>query len=390
MRENKRNKKDMTQSKVAPKGLEGVTAADSGLARIDGEVGELRYCGYLITDLAEHSDYAETVYLLWHKELPTKSQYDALKESLRANRDVPGAVMDLLRKNARGLEPMDALRTAVSLLSVDDIEGSQTDRQVNLKRAIKITACVPTIIAAYDRLRRGEEPVAPDADLAHAANFLYMLTGSQPNDEVARMLDTCLVLHAEHGFNASTFAGRVTAATLSDIYSSVTSAIGALKGPLHGGANTAVMNMLVEIGDVQNVEQFIDAKLANHEKIMGFGHRVYKVVDPRAIVLRKFSARTADLTGESKWFEMSEKIESLMKSRKGIDMNVDFYSASTYYSMGIAGDLFTPIFALSRVSGWVAHILEQHESNRLIRPRSNYVGSEDREYVYMDKRCPGS
>ena len=387
MRENKRNKKDMTQSKVAPKGgLEGVAAADSSLARIDGEAGELRYCGYLITDLAEHSDYAETVYLLWNGELPTKPQYDALKADLRANREVPASVVDVLRQIATKLEPMDALRTAVSLLSMDDIEGSDTDRATNLTRAVKITACVPTIIAAYDRLRKGEEPVAPDPELAHAANFLYMLNGVRPNDEVARMLDTCLVLHAEHGFNASTFAGRVTAATLSDIYSSVTSAIGALKGPLHGGANTAVMNMLMEIGDVQNVEPYIEAKFANREKIMGFGHRVYKVVDPRAIILRKFSARTAELTGERKWFEMSEKIESLVKASKGIDMNVDFYSASTYYSMGIAGDLFTPIFALSRMSGWIAHILEQHESNRLIRPRSNYVGSQDREYVYMDKR----
>ena len=377
----------MTQSKVAPKGgLEGVTAADSSIGKINGTIGELRYCGYVITDLAEHSDFVETVYLLWHGELPTKAQYDELKADLRAHREVPDTVMDTLRQIAPMQGPMDALRTTVSLLSIADVEGPATDKDANRQRAVRLTAQFPTIVAAYDRLRDGKDPVAPDSDLDHAANFLYMLTGEKPDDEIARMLDVCLVLHAEHGFNASTFAGRVTAATLSDLYSAITSAIGTLKGPLHGGANTAVMKTLLEIGSVDAVESDLDARLARGEKIMGFGHRVYKVVDPRAVILRKFSKRTAEISGESKWFDMSEKLEGLMKARKGIDMNVDFYSASTYYSMGIKPDLFTTIFAVSRVSGWIAHIFEQYANNRLIRPRSNWVGSGPRDYVFMDKR----
>jgi citrate synthase len=291
-----------------------------------------------------------------------------------------------LRTIADKQPPMDALRTAASLLSIDDVEGPDTDRETNLKRAVRITARFPTIVAAYDRLRDGKEPIAPNSDLDLAANFLYMLTGEEPDVEVARMLDVCLVLHAEHGFNASTFAGRVTAATLSDMFSAVTSAIGALKGPLHGGANTAVMHTLLEISNVEGVEAYLDDQLARREKIMGFGHRVYKVVDPRALILRKFSEQIAKITGEPRWFQMSEKMETLMKARKGIDMNVDFYSASTYYSMGIKPDLFTTVFAISRVSGWTAHVLEQYANNRLIRPRANWIGSDAREFVAMDKR----
>lgn len=377
----------MTQSKVAPKGgLEGVTAADSAIGKIDGVIGELRYCGYLITELADHSDFTETVYLLWHGQLPTKAQYDQLKADLTAHREIPEQVLDLLRSIAGKQAPMDALRTATSLLSIADVEGGDVDRDANLQRAVRLTAQFPTIVAAYDRLRDGKEPIAPRADLEHAANFLYMLNDEEPNDDVAKMLDVCLVLHAEHGFNASTFAGRVTAATLSDMYSAICSAVGTLKGPLHGGANTAVMNTLLEIGSVDKVESYLDAALARKDKIMGFGHRVYKVVDPRAIILRKFSQRTAEISGESKWFEMSAKIEELMKDRKGIDMNVDFYSASTYYSMGIKPDLFTTVFAISRISGWIAHVLEQLANNRLIRPRANWTGPDSLDYVFMDKR----
>lgn len=281
---------------------------------------------------------------------------------------------------------MDALRTAVSALCLDDVAGDVTDRAANLQRGIHLVAQFPTIVAAYDRLRDRKEPLPPRDDLSHAGNFLYMLTGEEPEDEVAHMFDVCLVLHAEHGFNASTFAGRVTAATLSDLYSAVTSAIGALKGPLHGGANTAVMNTLLGIGSVDGVEPYLDAVFSRGEKVMGFGHRVYKVVDPRAIILRKFSERMADLSGERKWFEMSARLEQLVKSRKGIDMNVDFYSASTYYYMGIKPDLYTAIFAISRVAGWVAHVLEQYANNRLIRPRSNWVGAGPRNYVTMDQR----
>jgi citrate synthase len=377
----------MTDSKTAPKaGLEGVTAADSAIGKIDGVVGELRYCGYLITDLADHSDFVETTWLLWNGELPNKPQYDRLKADLAAHRAIPPAVTEMLRVIAPKLGPMDALRTAVSMLGIDDVAGGITDPAVNLRRAVRLTAQFPTIVAAYDRLRDGKQPIAPDPDLDHAANFLYMLTGERPDDEIARMLDVCLVLHAEHGFNASTFAGRVTAATLSDVYSAMCSAIGTLKGPLHGGANTAVMQSLLEIDAVDRVESWLDDQLARGQKIMGFGHRVYKVVDPRAVILRGFAKRIAAITGESKWYDMSTRIEQLMQARKGIDMNVDFYSASTYYSMGIKPDLFTAVFAISRVSGWIAHVMEQYANNRLIRPRSNWVGSDSRDYVFMDKR----
>jgi citrate synthase len=377
----------MTQSKAAPKGgLEGVTAADSAIGKINGRAGELRYCGYLITELADHSDFLETVHLLWHGELPTEAEYNQLKEDLCSHRAIPSQVLDLLRSIADKQGPMDALRTAASLLSIADADAEASDRESNLDRAVRMTAQFPTIVAAYDRLREGKEPIEPRSDLDHAANFLYMLTGEVPDAEVAKMLDVCLVLHAEHGFNASTFAGRVTAATLSDMYSAICSAVGTLKGPLHGGANTAVMQTLLAIGSEDKVESYLDEALARKEKIMGFGHRVYKVVDPRAIILRKFSQRMAEISGESKWFDMSSKLEELMKSRKGIDMNVDFYSASTYYSMGIKPDLFTTVFAVSRVSGWIAHILEQLANNRLIRPRSNWVGPDPRGYVAIDQR----
>ncbi len=377
----------MTQSNVAAKaGLEGVSVADSAVCHIDGEKGELRYRGYLITDLAAHSDFVETTSLLWLGELPNKQQRDALSQDLASKRSLPETVLQVLRQLAGQAQPMEAIRTAMSALSVDDLPGSDVDPQVNLQRAVRITARIPTIVAAYDRLRNGQEPLAPRQDLSHAANFLYMLTGEVPTAAVERMLDVCLVLHAEHGFNASTFAGRVTAATLSDMYSAVTSAVGALKGPLHGGANTEVMKDLLAIGSVDQVEAYLDGQLAQGKKVMGFGHRVYKVMDPRAVILREFSEQMAKATGEAKWFEMSVRLADLMKTRKDIDVNVDFFSASTYYSMGIQPDLFTAIFAISRVSGWLAHIMEQHANNRLIRPRSTYVGSEPRDYVFLDKR----
>ena len=264
--------------------------------------------------------------------------------------------------------------------------GADTDPEVNIPRSIRLTALFPTIIAAYARIRSGEEPIAPLDEFKHAANFLYMLNGTKPSAGVEQMMDTCLVLHAEHGFNASTFSGRVTAATLADMYSAVTAAIGTLKGPLHGGANRAVMKMLLEIGNLEDTEAHVDNLLNTGQKIMGFGHRVYKVVDPRAIILKEFSRRLAQETGEPKWFQMSEKIENLVKARKGIDMNVDFFSASAYYYMGIEPDLFTAIFAMSRISGWTAHIMEQYANNRLIRPRSEWVGAEPRDYLPLDQR----
>ena len=377
----------MMQSKPAPKGgLEGVEVADSAISRIDGTVGELRYCGYLIKELADHADFVEVAHLLWHGELPTRAEWSELDGVLRSHRSLPAEVMEVLRTVAPHQVPMDALRTAVSAMSPAEVEGAETDRDANLKRAALLTARIPTIVAAYERLRNGEIPVEPRDDLDLSANFLWMLTGNLPTDEMAKVLDVCLILHAEHGFNASTFASRVTSATLSDMYSAVVSAIGALKGPLHGGANTAVMNTLLELGEEDAVEAYVDSALARGEKIMGFGHRVYKVVDPRALILKEFSQRLGDLTGEPKWFRMSEKLESMIKARKNLDPNVDFYSASTYHAMGVPADLFTCLFAMSRITGWTAHIMEQHANNRLIRPRSNWVGPDPRAFVSFDQR----
>jgi citrate synthase len=377
----------MADSKAATKGgLEGVVASDSAIAWIDGNKGELRYRGYLIKDLAEQSRFAETTYLLWKGELPTSAQLDAFRKRLSDNRELPPLAMEILQKIAPVQPPMDALRTVVSVLSANDVPGEVTDPEANFERGVRLVAQFPTIVAAYARLRKGQKPIAPRRDLKHAANFLYMLTGEVPAQETEQMFDTCLVLHAEHDFNASTFSARVTAATLTDMYSAICAAIGTLKGPLHGGANTEVMHMLLEIGSPDRVEAHVNDLMARGEKIMGFGHRVYKVVDPRALILKEFSRKMARVTGNSTWFEMSERVEALVKAKKSIDMNVDFYSASTYYYMGIDPELFTAIFAISRISGWVAHVLEQYANNRLIRPRSNWVGAADREYTPIAAR----
>jgi citrate synthase len=377
----------MPESKTMSKGgLEGVVAADSSIAWIDGEKGELRYRGYLIKDLSDNSNFVETTHLLWHDELPTREQHAELAAALAARRELPPAVMDLLRKIAPLQPPMDALRTIVSMLSIDDVPGETTDAAVNLQRGTRLVALFPTIVAAYHRLRTGKQPIPPRSDLSHAANFLYMLTGEVPSEQAERMFDTCLVLHAEHDLNASTFAARVTAATLSDLYSAIVSAIGALKGPLHGGANTEVMHMLLEIGGPAEVDSYVGDLISRGQKVMGFGHRVYKVVDPRALILKEFSRKMARITGKPDWFQMSEKIEGIVKARKGIDVNVDFYSASTYYYMGIDPDLFTAIFAISRISGWTAHVFEQYANNRLIRPRSHWIGAPNREWVGFDRR----
>jgi citrate synthase len=377
----------MAEGKVAQKGgLEGVVAADSAIGWIDGSVGELRYCGYLIKELAEHSSFAETCCLLWDGELPSRARLAEVETAMRAERALPQTVLGPLRSIARESEPMDALRTAASLCQVDDIAGDPLDPALNLRRAMRLTARFATIVAAHHRLRRGLEPIAPRTDLTHAANFLYMLTGDVPAPEVEKIFDVCLVLHAEHGFNASTFAARVTAATLSDMYSAITSAVGTLKGPLHGGANTEVMLMLEEIGSLDAVDAWLEDKLGRGEKIMGFGHRVYKVVDPRALILQDFSKRLAELQGDDRWFAMSERMAATIKKRKKLDVNVDFYSASVYRYLGIEADLYTAIFAISRVSGWTAHVLEQYANNRLIRPQCNWVGSPPRDYVPIEQR----
>lgn len=381
----------MAENVVAPEkpyfpGLEGVVVAISGLTSIDGKAGKLMYRGYNIHELAQYSTYEEVVYLLFNGELPTQAQLDELKKTLAANRELPPQVYDLLRSMPKDVNPMAALRTAVSALSFYDPETEDNSHESVVRKAYRLTAKMGTIVAAFDRIRNGKEPVAPKAELSHAANFLYMLTGEEPNEVFARAFDIALILHADHEMNASTFAARVTASTLSDYYSAITSAVGTLKGALHGGANTNVMKMLLEIGDESKVEEYIKRGLENKQRFMGFGHRVYKTMDPRAIELKKVSRQLGERAGNLKWYSMSEKIHEMVTAAKGLDPNVDFYSASAYYMMGIALDLYTPIFAVSRIAGWSANVIEQYEKNRLIRPDSEYVGPAERPYVPMEKR----
>jgi citrate synthase len=378
--------KVVTPEKPYFPGLEGVIVAISGLTSIDGTVGKLMYRGYNIHELAQNSTYEEVVYLLFNGELPTAAQLDELKKTLAANRELPSQVIDLLRLMPKDANPMAALRTAVSALAFYDAEAEDNSHESVVRKAYRVTAKMATIVAAFDRIRNGKEPVAPKTDLSHAANFLYMLNGEVPNDVFARAFDIALILHADHEMNASTFAARVTASTLSDYYSAITSAVGTLKGALHGGANTNVMKMLLEIGDEAKVEDYIRTGLANKQRFMGFGHRVYKTMDPRAIELKKVSRDLGERAGNLKWFNMSEKIHSMVTSEKGLDPNVDFYSASAYYMMGIALDLYTPIFAVSRIAGWSANVIEQYEKNRLMRPDSDYVGPSERSYVPMNQR----
>jgi citrate synthase len=367
-------------------GLEGAVAASSSISYIDGNIGKLIYSGYNIHDLAQHSTFEEVIYLLWNNTLPTQSELDNLKAQLRQEPGIPVEIQQLIRTLPQGVNPMDMLRTVISALSFYDPDGQDMSREANLRKAIRLTAKFPTIVTTFQRLRNGLEPVEPRTDLSIAGNFLYTLRGEVPDEVATRTIDVALVLHADHELNASTFAARVTAATLSDIYSSVVSAIGALKGPLHGGANEGVIKNLLEIGSVENVEAWVMEQFAQKKKIMGFGHRVYHTEDPRATHLREMSRQLGERTGETRFYEMSRKMEEVVKREKGLNPNVDFYSASTYYSMGIPTDLFTPIFACSRISGWTAHILEQYANNRLIRPRAEYIGGMDLKYVPIDER----
>lgn len=371
-------------------GLEGVIAASTELSFIDGEKGLLVYRGYDIHDLVEHTTFEEVVHLLWYGELPTAAQLEELDRRLKAERGLPAPVIEALRQMPSQAEPMDVLRTAVSLLGLYDPDQGDESRGANERKAIRLLAKTPTIVAAFDRLRNGREPLEPRNDLNHASNFLYMLRGTVPDEVAARTMDIALILHADHGLNASTFSARVTAATLSDMYSAATSAVGTLKGPLHGGANTGVMQTLLEIGSIENVEPWLKDALAQKKRIMGFGHRVYKTLDPRAIHLAKMSEALGREAGNLKWYEMSKKLQELMLQEKGLNANVDFYSASTYYTMGIPLDIFTPIFAISRMSGWTAHILEQQANNRLIRPRAEYVGPMGLKVVPIEDRKPGA
>ncbi|MFD0962276.1 citrate synthase [Paenibacillus chungangensis] len=369
---------------TATKGLEGIVAATSSISSIID--GVLTYRGINIDELAEHASFEEVAYLLWYGKLPNRSELAKLQEQLDEYADVHASVIEGIKLYPKGANSMAALRTAISSLALYDESSNDMSLEANQLKAIKLQAQLPTIVAAFARIREGKEPVAPKKGVSIAHNFLYMLTGEEPADVAVKALDQALVLHADHELNASTFAARVTVATLSDIYSGVTSAIGALKGPLHGGANEAVMVMLEEIGSSDKVESYINNALANKVKIMGFGHRVYKNGDPRAKHLQKMSQELGKLTGNMELYEMSVKIEELVTGQKGLKPNVDFYSASVYTALRIPRDLFTPIFAISRVSGWSAHILEQYQDNRLIRPRADYVGPVSARYIPIDER----
>ena len=367
-------------------GLRGVAAASSSISDVNGEKGELIYQGYNIHDLARHATFEEVVFLLWNKRLPTHDELNALEKSLHQSYELPAEIIALMKQFPRESDPIDVLRTVVSALEFYDRDARDLSREATLRTAIKLTAQFPTIVAAGDRIRNELEPVPPDPSLNIASNFLYMLKGERPSERDAQIFDVCLTLHADHELNASTFTARVVAGTLADMYAAITAAIGALSGPLHGGANTAVMKTLLEIGDVDNVESYIKDALAHKRKIMGFGHAVYKTEDPRATHLRQFSREVGESAGDSKWYEMSRKVEEVIMREKGLFPNVDFFSASTYYMMGIPLDLYTPIFAVSRISGWTGHVLEQYSDNKLIRPRAEYIGARDLPFVPIDQR----
>jgi citrate synthase len=372
------------------RGLEGVLVTESDLSYIDGSEGTLVYGGYDIEDLARQASYEEVLYLLWHGELPTREELAAFDESMSAERELDPALLDVLSGLAEADEnPMSMMRTAVSAMSAYDADADEDpqDEAANIRKARRITAKMPTALAAFDRMRNGDDPVAPREDLGHAANFLYMLNGEEPDDVLAETFDMALVLHADHGLNASTFSAMVTASTLADLHSSVTSAIGTLSGALHGGANQNVMRMLLEVDD-SDLEplDWVEKALDEGRRVAGFGHRVYDVKDPRAKILGERSEALGEAAGDSKWFDYSTVIEEYMLEEKGLAPNVDFYSASMYYQMGIPIDIYTPIFAVSRVGGWIAHVFEQWEENRLIRPRARYVGPKDQTFVPLDER----
>jgi len=360
---------------VAGKGLEGIVAAHSGICWIDGEEGILSYRGIDIHELAVHSNFEETAFLLWNGKLPTSSELAEFSKKLAEARVIDPAMIELLKSFPKTATPMEVLRTAVSALSFYDADEKDNTHDANFRKAFRLTSQIGMIVAIYDRLRKGRDVVEPDASLSHAGNFLWMLNGEKPSATATKTLDVALILHADHELNASTFAARVIASTLSDIHSAITGAIGALKGPLHGGANEAVMRLLYEI-DKKGADpvEYVAGLLAAKVKVSGFGHRVYKTEDPRATHLRKMSEQLSKDSGVSKWYDWSRAIELYINKEKKLNANVDFYSASTYTTLGIDVDLFTPIFAVSRISGWSAHVIEQLDDNRLIRPRAEYIG----------------
>lgn len=375
----------MSANVAVNKGLEDVVVSTSSICSIIDDM--LTYRGYSIDELTEKAVcFEEIVWLLWHGELPTDAQLAEFKKEIGNSAALPQPVVELLRGFPKNANPMDVLRTAVSALGIYDPQAESNDAAANLAKAIRLQGQIPTIVAAFERLRQGKEPVAPKAGVTLAHNFLFMMSGQEPDEISVKAMEQALILHADHEFNASTFCARQTASTLSDMHSCITSAIGTLKGPLHGGANTAVMKMLTEIGTVENAEPWILDALDKKKKVMGFGHRVYENGDPRAKHLRKMSEELGRIKGDMSWYEMSIKVDEVVKREKGLLTNVDFYSASTYHYMGIPGDQFTPIFAISRLSGWAAHVMEQLANNRLIRPRAEYIGPGARHYVPVTAR----
>lgn len=368
------------------KGLEGIVAAKTSISDVRGDIGQLIYAGYDINELAGNATYEEVVFLLHHEHLPNEEELREFKDTLVGFRDLPKGVIDLIKMLPKSTAPMHALRTVVSSLGCYDTTAEDQTMHSQRRKALRLIAQVPIITAYFHRVREGKELLDPDPNLGEAANFLYLITGEKPTDDAAKTLDVCYVLHADHGMNASTFSARVTIATLSDMYSAITTAIGTLKGPLHGGANEGVIKMLQEIGSLDKVDAFVEDALAQKKKIMGIGHRVYKTLDPRAPHLKKMAQQLCNELGEKKWIQMSERIAELMLEKKGLNANVDFYSATVYYSLGIPIDLFTPIFAIARTSGWTAHVLEQLADNRLIRPQSEYNGPLGLKFKPVDER----
>jgi len=379
----------MATAEKSKAGLEDIVATSSAICYLDGDRGVLAYCGYDIHDLAQSATFEEVCFLLWHRRLPTRADLGDLQSQLAASRQLKEPIIRLMR-SLPPVNGMDALRTVTSALAHYESDVEETSPAAQYRKAVRLTAQIGSIVATWGRLQAGGGPIAPDPAMGHAANFLYMLTGERPNSTAIRAFDIALTLHADHELNASTFAARVAAATLTDIYSAMVAAVGTLKGPLHGGANAEVMKMLLELGQTASgdrVDEFVRGKLARKEKIPGFGHRVYKTEDPRATHLRQMSRELGKRGGNTAWFDMSQRIEALVKGEKKLNPNVDFYSASTYYALGIPIDLYTPIFAVSRISGWTAHVLEQYANNRLIRPRADYTGpSYPQRFVALENR----
>jgi len=373
-------------TKTAGKGLDGIVAASTRLSDVKGDVGELIYCGYNINELAGNVSYEETIHLLHYGHLPNKNELASLKAQLVEERDLPRGVVDIIQKLPKTTPPMHALRTIVSALGCFDPDCDNDSMDAQREKAVRLMARIPIAMAYFHRARQDKSLLPPDDSLGEAANFLYLIDGEKPSQEKENTLDLCYVLHADHGMNASTFSARVTIATLSDMYSAITSAIGTLKGPLHGGANEGVIKMLQEIGTLEKVDAYVQECLAQKKKIMGIGHRVYKTLDPRAPHLKRMAQVLSAKLGEPKWIQMSDRIAAIMLAEKNLHANVDFYSATVYYSLDIPTDLFTPIFAISRTSGWTAHVLEQLQDNRLIRPQSEYIGPVGLKVMAIEQR----